>query len=43
MNRETSSVVSIEKSDGASDARSSRNVDLLPVHHRQALAPIGAR
>ena len=31
MNRETSSVVSIAKSDGASDARSSRSVTPLPL------------
>ena len=31
MNRETSSVVSIANSDGASDTRSSRSVTMLPV------------
>ena len=31
MNRDTSSVVSIAKSDGASDARSSRSVTMFPV------------
>ena len=41
MNRETSSVVSIAKSDGASDARSSRSVTRRAGQHRQAVAPVG--
>ena len=42
MKRDTSSVVSSAKSDGASDARSSRSVDLLAAQHRQPLPPVGA-
>ena len=42
MNRATSSVVSSAKSDGASDARSSRSTTCLSAQHRQPLAPVGA-
>ena len=42
MKRETSSVVSSAKSDGASDARSSRNVTVRAGQHRQAVAPVRA-
>ena len=42
MNRATSSVVSIARSDGASEARSSRRMTPLAGQHRQACSPVGA-
>ena len=40
MKRATSSVVSSAKSDGASDARSSRSVTVRAGQHRQPVAPV---
>ena len=42
MKRDTSSVVSIAKSDGASEISSSRSVTFVPVSTGSACAPVAA-
>ena len=43
MNRATSSVESIARSDGASESRSSRSVTIDPLEHRERLPPVARR